>query len=72
VPDEIGVNLMTELYRHLVRESMDPVTALSASMRSVLNRNPSADPALWAAFQVSVVTMARLDSTAGRGDRAIN
>ena len=72
VPDEIGVNLMTEFYRHLIRDSMNPVTALSASMRSVLNRNPSSDPALWAAFQVSVVTMARLDSNAGRDAQTTN
>lgn len=57
VPDEMGASLMTELYRHLVRDAMNPVTALSASMRSVLNRNASADPALWAVFQASAVTM---------------
>jgi CHAT domain-containing protein len=54
IPDEIGANLMTELYGHLIRDSMNPVTALNASLRSVLIRNPVADPALWAAFQVSV------------------
>jgi CHAT domain-containing protein len=59
VQDEISEHLMTEFYRHLVRDSMSPVAALGASMRSVLGRNPAADPALWAAFQVSVVTMAR-------------
>ena len=59
VPDEIGASLMTELYRHLVSDTMNPPAALSASMRSILMRNPSADPALWAAFQVSVVTMER-------------
>ena len=64
VPDEIGANLMTEFYQHLVRDSMNPVTALSASKRSILNRNPSADPALWAAFQVSVATITRLGSAA--------
>lgn len=57
VPDEIGAPFMTELYRHLVSDSMSPTAALSASMRSVLRRNPSADPALWAAFQVSVLRM---------------
>jgi CHAT domain-containing protein len=59
VPDEMGANLMTEFYRHLLRDSMQPAPALSASMRSVLRRNPAADPALWAAFQVSVANMAR-------------
>jgi CHAT domain-containing protein/Tfp pilus assembly protein PilF len=67
VPDEIGATLMTEFYRHLIRDSMSPVTALSASMRSVLKRNPSADPALWGAFQVSVVSIPRPDLQAGRG-----
>jgi CHAT domain-containing protein/tetratricopeptide (TPR) repeat protein len=66
VPDEIGANLMTEFYQHLVRDSMNPVTALSASKRSVLNRNPSADPALWAAFQVSVATITRLGPAAAK------
>jgi len=56
VSDEMGANLMTEFYRHLLRDSMRAPAALSASMRSVLDRDPSADPALWAAFQVSVVT----------------
>jgi CHAT domain-containing protein/Tfp pilus assembly protein PilF len=67
VPDEIGATLMTEFYRHLIRDSMSPVTALSASMRSVLKRNPSADPALWGAFQVSVVTIPRPDLQTERG-----
>jgi CHAT domain-containing protein/tetratricopeptide (TPR) repeat protein len=66
VPDEIGARLMTEFYRHLVRDSMSSATALSSSMRSVLDRNPSADPALWAAFQVSVVSIARQGPQAGR------
>jgi CHAT domain-containing protein/tetratricopeptide (TPR) repeat protein len=57
VPDEMGASLMTELYRHLVSDSMSPTAALSSSMRSVLRRNPAADPALWAAFQVSVMTI---------------
>jgi CHAT domain-containing protein len=56
VPDEIGANLMTELYAHLMRDAMSPMTALSASQRSILVRNPDADPALWAAFQVSVLS----------------
>lgn len=58
VPDETGSDLMTDFYRHMLRDSMSPVTALSASMRSVLKRNPSADPALWAAFHVSVAGVA--------------
>ena len=57
VSDEMGANLMTEFYRHLMRDAMSPVAALGASMRSVLERNPTADPALWAAFQVSVAEL---------------
>ena len=57
VPDEIGASFMTELYGHVLHDSMSPVTALGASMRSVLSRNPAADPALWAAFQMSVASL---------------
>ena len=57
VPDEIGAPLMTDLYGHLIRDSMSPVAALSASLRSMLDRNPLADPALWAAFQVSASSL---------------
>lgn len=62
VPDEIDATLMTEFYRQLVHGSMDPARALSAAMRSVVAGNPRSDPALWAAFQVSVVTMDQRDS----------
>jgi CHAT domain-containing protein len=55
VPDERTANLMTEFYRHLIQDSMSPASALAAAMRSVLRRNPSADPVMWAAFQVGVV-----------------
>ncbi len=57
VSDEIGADLMTELYRHVLRDSMSPPAALAAAMRSILSRNASADPALWAAYQVSVVAL---------------
>jgi CHAT domain-containing protein/tetratricopeptide (TPR) repeat protein len=57
VSDEMGAQLMTELYRHLLRESMSAPAALGAALRSVLSRNASADPALWAAFQVYVVAL---------------
>jgi CHAT domain-containing protein len=57
VPDEIGARLMTEFYRHLLQDSMSPETALGAAMRSVVLRDRSADPALWAAFQVSVASL---------------
>jgi CHAT domain-containing protein/tetratricopeptide (TPR) repeat protein len=54
VPDEIGARLMTEFYQHMLHDSMGPEEALGAAMRSMALRNSSADPALWAAFQVSV------------------
>ena len=53
VPDETGARLMTEFYLYLLEDSLSPERALGAAMRSVL-RDRSADPALWAAFQVSV------------------
>ncbi len=57
VSDEIGARLMTEFYRRLLYDSMSPPAALGAAMRSVVSRDGSADPALWAAFQVSVVAL---------------
>jgi len=54
ISDEIGARLMTEFYRHLLHDSMGPAAALGAAMRSVVSRDGSADPALWAAFQISV------------------
>jgi CHAT domain-containing protein len=54
VSDEMGAHLMTEFYGHLLHDSMSPPAALGAAMRSVVSRDRSADPALWAAFQVSV------------------
>ena len=57
VPDEIGARLMTEFYRHLLQDTMSPETALGAAMRSVVARDRWADPALWAAFQVSVASL---------------
>jgi CHAT domain-containing protein len=58
VSDEIAANLMTEFYRHLLRDSMSPTAALGAATRTVLAHDPSLDPALWAPFQVSVVSLA--------------
>lgn len=66
VPDEIGANLMTDFYRRLVRDSMSPMAAMSTAMRFALSRNPAADPALWAAFQVSVAAMTNAAPPAGR------
>ena len=64
VPDEIGARLMTELYQHMLHDSMGPEAALGAAMRSMVLHDPSLDPALWAAFQVSVGTLH--PATAGR------
>jgi CHAT domain-containing protein len=57
VSDEMGARLMTELYRHLLYDSMSAPAALSAAMRTVVSGEGSADPSLWAAFQVSVVAI---------------
>jgi CHAT domain-containing protein len=65
VSDESGARLMTEFYRHLLHDSTGASAALGAAMRSVLSRDGAADPALWAAFQVSVVTL-------GSGPRTAN
>jgi CHAT domain-containing protein len=68
VPDEIGARLMTEFYQHMLQDSMGPEAALGTTMRSIALHEPSADPALWAAFQVSV---AALPSTASRRPAAL-
>jgi CHAT domain-containing protein/tetratricopeptide (TPR) repeat protein len=57
VSDEMGARLMTEFYRHLLRDSMSAPAALAAAMRTVVSRERAADPALWAAYQVSVVAL---------------
>jgi CHAT domain-containing protein len=57
VSDEIGARLMTEFYGHLLHDSMSVPAALGESMRSAIRSPGSADPALWAAFQVSVVAL---------------
>lgn len=57
VADEIGARLMTEFYRHLLRDGMSAPAALAAAMRTVQSRDGVRDPALWASFQASVVTL---------------
>ncbi len=57
VSDEIGARLMTDFYQYLRHDSMSAPAALGAAMRSVILRDRNADPALWAAFQVSVVAI---------------
>jgi CHAT domain-containing protein len=57
VPDEIGAHLMTEFYQHMLHDSMGPEAALGTAMRSMVLRDRLADPALWAAFQVSVAAL---------------
>jgi len=57
VSDEIGASLMTEFYRRVLQDSMSPQAALGTAMRSVMSHDATADPALWAAFQVSVAAL---------------
>jgi CHAT domain-containing protein/tetratricopeptide (TPR) repeat protein len=54
VPDEVTARLMTEFYQHMLHDSMRPEAALATAMRSIASRERSADPALWAAFQISI------------------
>ncbi len=57
ISDEIGARLMTVFYRYLLRDSSRAPEALGAAERAILARDASADPAIWAAFQVSVVAL---------------
>jgi len=59
VPDELGARLMTEFYQHMLHDSMRPEAALGTAMRSMVLRDRPVDPALWAAFQLSVGTLGR-------------
>jgi CHAT domain-containing protein/tetratricopeptide (TPR) repeat protein len=67
VPDEIGARLMTEFYQHMLHDSMDPEAALGTAMRSMAVRDRSSDPALWAAFQVSVAALGPRGGARTRG-----
>lgn len=69
VPDELGARLMTDFYRHMLHDSMSPQAALAAAMRSMALRDRPVDPALWAAFQVSVGTLPAPQS--GRDSAAV-
>jgi CHAT domain-containing protein len=53
-PDEMSAHVMTEFYRGILHNHLSPSGALGSAMRGELVRNPRADPALWAAFQLSV------------------
>jgi CHAT domain-containing protein len=57
VADETSAQLMTEFYRHLVQDSLSAPAALGGAMRTVMARERSSDPALWATFEVSVITL---------------
>jgi len=57
VADETSAQLMTEFYRHLVQDSMSAPAALGEAMRTVMARERTSDPALWATFQVSVTAL---------------
>ncbi|MBV8495190.1 MAG: CHAT domain-containing protein [Gammaproteobacteria bacterium] len=69
VGDEIGAHLMTEFYRQLLPHPLAPETALGAAMRSVVSRDRSADPALWAAYQVSVAELEPAQPDGGTASR---
>jgi CHAT domain-containing protein/tetratricopeptide (TPR) repeat protein len=57
VSDEMSAELMTEFYRHLVHDSMSAPQALGDAMQTVLRRDGSADPSLWAAYQTYIATL---------------
>ena len=57
VPDETGARLMKEFYQRMLHDSMGPEAALGTAMRSMASHTQSADPAVWAAFQVSVAAL---------------
>lgn len=63
VSDETSAQLMTDFYRHLMRDSMTAPAALGAAMRVVMTHERSADPALWATFQVSVAALGTAEDT---------
>jgi CHAT domain-containing protein len=52
VMDAAGASLMEEMYADVIGRSASPVMAMSRAMRSARKRWD--DPALWAAFDVSV------------------
>jgi CHAT domain-containing protein/tetratricopeptide (TPR) repeat protein len=57
VSDEMSAELMTEFYRHLVHDSMSAPQALGNAMQTVLRRDGSADPSLWAAYQTYIAAL---------------
>jgi CHAT domain-containing protein len=57
VADESSARLMTEFYQHLLHDSMSAPAALGEAMRTIVSHEAYADPALWAAFQVTVSTL---------------
>lgn len=57
VADEMGARVITDFYRHLLHDEASAPEALGAAMRSAVAHDRFADPALWAAFQVSVATL---------------
>jgi CHAT domain-containing protein/tetratricopeptide (TPR) repeat protein len=50
-PDEMSSRIMTDMYRGLLQDHATVPGALGAAMRAVLRRDRTSDPALWAAFQ---------------------
>jgi CHAT domain-containing protein len=53
VPDKMGARLVAKFYKSMIQGRMKVASALSAAMREVLLEDGS-DPALWAAFDVTL------------------
>ncbi len=53
VPDQIGARLMTAFYGSMINDHMRPSHALSSAMRALLAEQV-VDPALWAAFDLTL------------------
>jgi CHAT domain-containing protein len=52
VDDAATAELMTELYRGLLREGLPPSAALRQAQLRLWKRRPRNDPFYWAAFQI--------------------
>jgi CHAT domain-containing protein len=52
VSDEITADLMAEMYVGLLKDAHSTKSALAVAMRRLLEKRPTLDPALWAAYSV--------------------
>jgi CHAT domain-containing protein len=57
VPDREAAELMSGFYRRLLTHAQSPSQALAQSMREILRRNRSVDPAYWSAFSVMTTSL---------------